>query len=37
MGTCIDIKCEVPEQSARDFLTSILRAGVQKMLQQAIE
>ena len=37
MGRCIEIRREAPEQSARDILTSILRAGAQKMLQQAIE
>jgi putative transposase len=37
MGKCIDIRREAPEQSSRDILTSILRVGAQKMLQQAIE
>lgn len=37
MGKCIEIRREAPAQSSRDILTSILRAGAQKMLQQAIE
>jgi transposase-like protein len=37
MGKCIDIRREAPEESSRDILTAILRAGAQKMLQQAIE
>ena len=37
MGKCIDIRRDAPEKSSIDILTSILRAGAQKMLQQAIE
>ena len=37
MGKCIDIRRNAPEQSSRDILTSILRTGAQRMLQQAIE
>jgi len=37
MGKCIDIRRDAPEESSRDILTAILRAGAQKMLQQAIE